>query len=135
VVLEWGISLQPKCHVRGSIALRHHPHRWRKNRERLGNKTAQKALLSMNPVKINEYRLLVSQRAEELEAQVNELLKSGWQPLGAPQVVCPVIEQGPAPAFYQAMVSESRPVTSERIDWAEFCETTPTAPPAPPPLP
>ena len=80
----------------------------------------------MNAPKISAYRVLKSHQSDDLETQVNQLLKKGWQLFGSLQVVCPLVDESPAPAFYQAMVSGD-PV---RMSWEGFCETAPdSAPP------
>ena len=62
----------------------------------------------MNPTKINEYSVLSAHDPSDLEEKVNRLLKKGWQPFGSLQVVAPIVNESPAPAFYQAMVSCDR---------------------------
>jgi hypothetical protein len=55
-------------------------------------------------MKITEYDILSDHDAGGLASEVEKYIADGWQPYGPPQVVCPVIEVGPAPCFYQAMV-------------------------------
>ena len=90
----------------------------------------------MNPPNIKAYKVVSSHDPGELEEAVNKLIAKGWQPLGSVQVVCPLVNQSPAPAFYQAMVSGGRSPSSVPMAWEELCAPEPdsAAPsPAPPP--
>lgn len=55
--------------------------------------------------KISEYNIVGSNSESDVVQNVDALIKKGWQPYGALQVVCPVLDgDTPAPAFYQAVV-------------------------------
>ena len=55
-------------------------------------------------MKISDYLVLGDNDESALAAKVLARIKDGWQPFGSLQVVCPQIDEVPAPAFYQAMV-------------------------------
>jgi hypothetical protein len=60
----------------------------------------------MTPLsEVNEYRIVSANDAAALATEVTRLVREGWQPLGGLQVVCPVLPNGAAPAFYQAMAT------------------------------
>lgn len=61
-------------------------------------------MTKIKQMKIEEYQIVGDNDLGAVETQVNKLIEKGWQPFGSLQAVCPVIEVGPAPAFYQAMV-------------------------------
>jgi hypothetical protein len=54
-------------------------------------------------MRIIDYTILSSNDEGSLARKVAARLAQGWQPLGSLQVVCPVLDESPAPAFYQAM--------------------------------
>lgn len=63
-------------------------------------------MAGMTPLsEVNEYRIVSSNDAKALAAEVCRLVREGWQPIGGLQVVCPVLQSGPAPGFYQAMAT------------------------------
>jgi hypothetical protein len=51
-----------------------------------------------------DYTVLCQSDPGNLGNQVAKLLREGWQPYGPPQVVAPLVNEEPAPGFYQAMV-------------------------------
>ncbi len=55
-------------------------------------------------MKILDYIVLGSNSDNQLGGQIAAYLAKGWQPFGSLQVVCPVLDEVPAPAFYQAVV-------------------------------
>lgn len=55
-------------------------------------------------MKILDYTILGSNSDDQLSGQVAAYLAKGWQPFGSLQVVCPVLDEVPAPAFYQTVV-------------------------------
>jgi hypothetical protein len=57
---------------------------------------------------IVEYMVASEHQLENMISVVNRLISEGWQPLGGLQVVVPVIEQGPAPLYSQAMVKYAK---------------------------
>ena len=54
--------------------------------------------------RITDYKIVSGNEAAAVDKAVLRLIENGWQPYGGLQVVCPVLEDSPAPGFYQAMV-------------------------------
>jgi hypothetical protein len=53
---------------------------------------------------ITKYMVACEHDLEKMTAEVNEKIKDGWQPFGSFTVQVPVINEGPAPLYSQAMV-------------------------------
>ena len=51
-----------------------------------------------------EYRVVSDNQLDKMVSDVNRLISEGWEPLGGLHVVAPVINDGPAPLYSQAMV-------------------------------
>ena len=54
-------------------------------------------------MKITEYRIVI-RRAEDVEDEVNKLIKSGWQPFGSPGALPSAPESERSDTLFQAMV-------------------------------
>ena len=50
------------------------------------------------------YAVACEHDLEKMIAEVNEKIKAGWQPFGSVSVEVPVISEGAAPLFSQALV-------------------------------
>ena len=53
---------------------------------------------------IAKYQVAAEAELEKMVLEVNRLISDAWQPFGGLQVVVPVIAEGVAPLFSQAMV-------------------------------
>jgi hypothetical protein len=54
-------------------------------------------------MKITAYKMVIK-RAEDIEEEVNNLIKTGWQPYGSPGAFAPKPQMEDTDTLFQAMV-------------------------------